>query len=357
MKINKRVLTHAILWPVVAIASIVAGFIIYSELTDYKPALVENILASGEGQHNAVPTDTSLVFYTWNIGYCGLGKEMDFVYEGGKMVRPTKELAKKYREGVVYQLTTLDRPDFILLQEVDSLAKRSYNDNQCKRIALSFPQFTSAYAINHNVKYFPLPLFHALGKVVSGQLSLSRYQPEESVRYAYPSSYRWPKSLFMPHRCFILSRFKTTNGKQLILINLHNSASDDALKMREKEMNPLKDLMIKEFAKGNYVIAGGDWNQNPLPFDSTSVIKENQAYCIRPGIAEHFLPANWEWAYDPDVPTNRNVDKPYHKGQTPVTTLDFFVLSPNIELRFVQTIESGFNYSDHQPVGMVVKLK
>ncbi|MFN8134262.1 MAG: hypothetical protein U0Z17_03150 [Bacteroidales bacterium] len=75
------------------------------------------------------------------------------------------------------------------------------------------------------------------------------------------------------------------------------------------------------------------------------------------GIPPDFLPHGFTWAYDPKYPTNRNVDTPYTKGRTPTTLIDFFVLSPNITLVSTNTIQTNFEFADHQPVGMVVELK
>jgi endonuclease/exonuclease/phosphatase family metal-dependent hydrolase len=357
MKSNRQLIFQIVLWPVVAIVSAIAGFLIYASLTNFRPKPVEIISVSGKGLEIPVPADTNLVFYTWNIGHCGLGKQMDFFCEGGKMVRPAKEQYKNFREGVVYQLTILDRPDFLLLQEIDSLAKRSYRDNQVKRIQASFSQFSAAFAINYKVNYVPFPVFHPMGEVISGQLTFSRFRPEKTERYAYPSTYCWPKKLFMPDPCFMLTRFKVSNGKQLVLINLHNSVLNDAAEMRDKELGVLKSLILDEYIKGNYVIAGGDWNRNPVAYDSSAVAEGFKACTINPGITKDFLPKDWQWAYDPEFPTNRSVKTAYVKGQTPVAIIDFFMLSPNVELKTVSSLETGFSYSHHQPVGMIVRLK
>jgi endonuclease/exonuclease/phosphatase family metal-dependent hydrolase len=357
MKSTGRALLSVILVIGGAILVVIVTFLCYATINDYKPPSNENLPIAGNGSVAPIPTDSSLVFYTWNIGYCGLGKEMDFFYEGGKMVRPSKEQYKTYREGVIYQLTTLDRPDFILLQEVDSSSKRTYRDNQVRRIEASFSNYAAGFALNYKVKFVPIPIFRPMGKVTAGQLTLSRWTPEKAERHAYTSSYAWPKNLFMLNRCFILSRFNVTNGKQLVVINLNNSAFCDAAEIGEKELATLKTVMLDEFSKGNYVIAGGDWNQNPFPYDSISITGGYKVYAIHPGIPSGFIPQNWQWAYDPSQPTNRDVDKPYQKATSPVTTIDFFVLSPNVELRTIKTIETGFQYSNHQPVGMKVKLR
>jgi endonuclease/exonuclease/phosphatase family metal-dependent hydrolase len=357
MKSTRRIALVVIFWFTVAILVVIGAFLCYATIYDFRPPATGKPQITGNGLDSLVPADSSLTIYSWNIGYCGLGKEMDCFSEGGKMVRPSKEQYKSYREGVVYQLTTLDRPDFLLLQEVDSLSKRTYRDNQVKRIEASFSNYSAAFALNYKVNFVPIPLFQPLGKVTAGQLTLSKWSPAETERHSISSSYRWPKKLFMRDRCYILSRFNVSNGKQLVLINLHNSALSDAADKLAMELASLKTLMVNEYLKGNYVIAGGDWNQNPLPYDSASIKAGCNAYTKHPGIPPDFIEQNWQWAFDPSQPTNRNADKPYQQAVTPVTTIDFFILSPNVELRVAKTIETGFSYSDHQPIGIAIKLR
>lgn len=298
-----------------------------------------------------------LELYTWNIGYCGLGKKMDFFYEEGKMVRPEKEYYEQCRDGVLYQLTTLNKLDFILLQEVDQQSERTYLDNQVERFKATFKDYAAFFALNYKVPFVPVPVKFPMGKVESGILTLSRFQPVEATRYKFPSAYSWPKRLFMLDRCFVLTRYNVSNGKQLVLINTHNSAYADALEMRAKELKTLQKIIESEYAKGNYVIAGGDWNQNPLPYNQDSIKDGNLAKTITPGIPADFLPAGFTWAFDPKYPSNRDVNEPYTKGKTATTIIDFFVLSPNINLLTTNTLQSNFEFSDHQPIGMIVELK
>lgn len=327
-------------------------FLVYQTLTDFKPEAVENLTVK-------TPPGTiadTLVLTTFNIGYCGLGAEMDFFYEGGTMVRPGKERFDHYLGQVMERISALDDADFILLQEVDSLAKRSWYANQYKLISHKNPAYTAVFALNYKA-WVPMPLKKPMGKVRGGLLTLSRTSPAEAERVAFNSGYSWPMSLFMLKRCFIVTRYKTGNDRELVLVNTHNSAFSDAAEIREVELAQLKEIMESESAKGNYVIAGGDWNQNPAVFDSNAVLDNYLVKTINPPIPNDFLPVGWSYAYDPAHSTNRDVDIPYTGGKTRTTLIDFFVLSPDIELISVKTTPTGFRESDHQPVTIKVVLK
>ncbi len=333
-----------------------AGFLLYATITDYKPAMKETMTISKSSLPDTIPA-SRLELYTWNIGYCGLGAKMDFFYENGTMVRPDKEYYERCRNGVLNQLSLLNKPDFILLQEIDQHSHRTYLDDQIERVKAVFKDYATFFALNYKVPFVPVPLYSPMGKVNAGLMTLSRYQPIEAKRYSFPSAYSWPKRLFMLDRGFILTRFTVSNGKQLVLINTHNSAFSDAADMRAKELNMLKAIIEKEYSAGNYVIVGGDWNQNPLPYNKENIRDGNVAYAISPGIPADFLPAGFTWAFDPGNPTNRDVDIPYTKGKTRTTIIDFFVLSPNITMLATKTLQTGFEFADHQPVEMVVALK
>lgn len=354
-KIAKKAFT-ALLAIAGALLLTVAGFLVFAELTDYKPGSVEKIAFAKALARDTIPVG-KLRLYTWNIGYCGLGAEMDFFYENGEMVMPDRKNYARYREGIGKQLSELKEPDFVLLQEVDRHSKRSFNDDQVSGFQQIFKGYSMAFACNYKVPFVPVPLKSPMGGVDAGLLIFGRYSPLEAQRIDYQSAYGWPKRLFMLDRCFVLARYPVSNGKQLVLINLHNSAFGDAAEMRAKELRLLRQVLVLEYSKGNYVIAGGDWNQNPIPFCKDSLLDGNLAKTIVPGIPGDFLPDGFQWAFDQSFPTNRDVDKPFAKGKTPTTIIDFFVLSPNINILKTNTLQTNFTFSDHQPVGMEVELR
>src|SRR5687767_10874740 len=133
----------------------VVGTIILATMTNYSPETVRKVNLSGSPTAG-LPGDT-LTFYNWNIGYGGLGKESDFFYDGGKMVKSSKRLVKKNTEGIVQTVMGWKDADFIFLQEVDKRSKRSYGFNQVAAIQKAMPGYASAFAINYNVMFVPIP--------------------------------------------------------------------------------------------------------------------------------------------------------------------------------------------------------
>jgi endonuclease/exonuclease/phosphatase family metal-dependent hydrolase len=280
---------------------------------------------------------------------------MDFFYEDGERVRPEGDEYKTYQDGIFSIMNDFNHADFILLQEVDIKAKRSYFTNQVEMFHESLPDYSKVFAKNYDVKFVPVPVASPMGSVKSGLLLFSRYIPEKAQRYAFPPDESWPLRLFQLNRCFIFTSF-SYDDKNLVVINTHNSAFDETGEAKAIQLNILKELMVNMYEKGYYVVAGGDWNQNPPDYIAQRIITGDVVKTIDPLIPSDLLPQGWTWAYDPEIPTNRNIDITYEKGITKTTIIDYFVVSPNVEILEVKTTSTSFEYTDHQPVFLKVRL-
>jgi endonuclease/exonuclease/phosphatase family metal-dependent hydrolase len=342
----------AVIILIIALWLIFFGIIIYAVITDYKPGEKITIAETSSPQ---VLSDTVFSLLTWNIGYCGLDEDMDFFYDGGTKVRPPRESFERNLSQVTgFLKRTSDSIDFIFLQEVDRKSKRSYRVDEYAGIEDVLKKSSSQFAINYKVFFVPVPPSSPMGKVYSGISVFGNDVPASSVRYAFPGKYGFPKQLFMLDRCFLVNRYPLSNGKELILINTHNEAFDPG-EIRRAQMAYLREFMLDEYSKGNYIIAGGDWNQCPPDFKAD--FANNIVYSNQMSLGSDYLPPEWIWAYDNKVPSNRTVTAPYNPKVTATTVIDFFLLSPNVEEVSVKCIDLAFENSDHNPVYLKAKLR
>lgn len=337
--------------------------LIHGTLTDFKPDDIIQLDLDSTSNEKVIQ-DSVLTFANWNVGYSGLGAESNFFYDSGgfltskgKMIRASKKNVEKNLKGAVQFIQ--DNPaDFYLFQEVDLDSKRSYHINAHQKYTDVLSGYASTFAVNYKSARVPLPIcefWRVMGKMHSGLGTYSRFQPTESTRYQFPGSYDWPDRIFHLDRCFSTHRYPTASGKELIVINTHNSAYDDGT-MKKQQMEYLKNYLLKEYNKGNYVVVGGDWNQCPPGFQYDSFSPGNGEGYSQINIKEDYLP-NWKWACDEKVPTNRKLTDVYEKGKTFTTLIDFYLLSPNIEVLEVKGVDQDFQYSDHQPVLMTIKMR
>lgn len=327
------------------------GIIIYAIVSDYKP---NEIIVLSTNEESEILTDsTELSIITWNIGYCGMDKEMDFFYDGGtKVVTPRENCIVNLYE-IREFLEQNDTADFFLIQEIDLYSKRSYYMNQYDSLSKSLGDFSPSFAKNFDVFFVPLPLMDPMGKVLGGLSTFSKYQPTSIVRHSFPGEYSFPKQLFMLDRCFLVHRYPVSNNKELLIINTHVEAFDPG-QIRKEQMAYLKDFVINEYRKGNYVITGGDWNQTPPEFQPK--FSSNKADNSAMVIPADYLPSTWKWSYDNKNPSERNVESEYNPSTTPTTVFDFFLLSPNVIDVSVEGIPLNFKNSDHNPVRINIKL-
>lgn len=353
----KKVL-KVLLFAIAIIILVFAGLIIFVVVSDYRPP---------EKKIIAEPTNPSLLkdtlflsLLSWNIGYAGLDRDMDFFYDGGTKVFTPEARCNENIADIKKFLQSNDTVDFVFLQEVDRKSKRSYRNDEYKAFSETLTEFNSYFALNYKVPFVPSPVHQPMGKVLSGIAIFSKYIPESSVRYSLPGNLGFPTQLFYLDRCFMVNRYKIDGGKQLVVINTHNEAFDAGGEIRKAQMQKLKEFMLNEYIAGNFVITGGDWNQYPPDFKPS--FTENKAFTGQignfnlVGIEADYMPADWKWIYDPTTPSVRTLMAPYDPEVTPTSVCDIFLVSPNIESVSVRCCQLGFANSDHNPVIVKIKL-
>ena len=147
------------------------------------------------------------------------------------------------------------------------------------------------------------------------------------------------------------------SDKQLVLVNLHLEAYDDG-EGKIAQTNQLKDFIQSEYEKGNYVIAGGDFNQI-FPGGLEAYPNEHPDLWTPGVLTGDMLPEGWSFAYDLATPSCRLLNQPYDPSDTVNTqyyVIDGYIVSPNVSVQTVETLDLGFENSDHNPVRLIVTL-
>lgn len=340
---------------VLLLLAIVVVFLAFVTITEYKPDEVEQLEIISEEKGEANPNDT-LKLIAYNIGYAALSQKEDFFMDGGKKVRPDNQaLIQENLEGIVSELKELNA-DVYLLQEVDLNSKRTYYTNEKEYLEQEMGM-SGIFAYNFNSKYVPYP-FPTIGKVESGMLTLSQHAVTEATRISLPVPFSWPVSTCNLKRALLETRLPLMGSdKELVIINLHLEAYDDG-EGKIKQTKMLMSKLEEEYAKGNYVIAGGDFNQVFEGFSGGYLIKDKDFWT--PGnIEENSIPDGFTIAVDDSNPTSRLLNEPYpgNNEDAQVYVIDGFIVSPNVEVQEVKVIDTQFKYSDHQPVSLSVRLK
>ena len=345
---------------VLVLVVVVGGLLGWLSAVEYKPAQVETVEVRRAGDSAALKAGGEYTVLTWNVGYGGLGKYSDFFMDGGKNTKSADEKqVRAYLDGIA---AGLDRQgaDLVLLQEVDINSSRSYGIDQ--RSLLGGGMSSAAFALNYSCPFVPNPntlLIHPLGKINSGLLTMADgFSIERAERIALPCPFSWPLRIANLKRCLLVSYLPVEGSdRQLVLVNLHLEAYDDG-EGKIAQTEQLRAFIEEQYAKGNYVIAGGDFNQ-AFP-GSLDVYPNTHAENWEPGVLDDkLLPAGWTLACDLSVPTCRLLNQPYDPADAAGTqyyVIDGLILSPNVTLKSVETLDEGFENADHNPVKLRLVL-
>src|SRR4030066_2423329 len=127
MKTLKNILKSLLIIIVLLVLGFI-GLIVYAKISDYKPE--EKEIISQSDSPSLLNDSLTFSFLTWNIGYAGLDKDMDFFKDGGTKVITPEDNCRENISAITDFLMNNDTVDFILLQEIDKDSKRSYHTDQ-----------------------------------------------------------------------------------------------------------------------------------------------------------------------------------------------------------------------------------
>ena len=332
------------------------GLIGYLSLTEYNPDPVTGaeVLAAAEKKPDAGQTYTLI---GWNIGYGALGDNADFFMDGGTMVMSADKARVEANIADVAEKLKAQAPDILFLQETDISSRRSYKINETEYLKDTFAGCSAAFAANFRTAFVPYPL-PPIGKVDSGLLTLSSFAQEKAERVALPCPFSWPIRTVNLKRCLLVSRVPVEGSdKELVLINLHLEAYDDGEgKIAQTRM--LKEYLETEVAKGNYVIAGGDFNQTFTDVDLSPYPLQEGMWA--PGLIDVADFAGFQCLMSNEVPSCRSLDRAYagtsHENFQ-YYVIDGFIVSPNITVESFEVLDMDFVSSDHNPTKLVFTLQ
>ncbi len=329
-------------------------FISYNRVADNKTLEV----TSNNGGSAAVGTTYKMMSY--NIGFAAYTPDFSFFMDGGDSSRAKSKQSVIDTTNSIIDLINKENADFVLLEEVDKKSHRSHKVNEAEMIKSSLNGFSSVFAQNWDSPYLFYPVTSPHGKSLTGLLTFSRFNITSSIRRSLPVETGIMKIVDLD-RCYSKSRLNTSNGKELVLYTVHLSAytSDGTIAVDQLKM--LINDMKEEYKKGNYVICGGDFNKDLLGDSSKHFgISGEEHTWAQPFPNDMLNNSNLSLVapINPEkpVPSCRNADAPYNPQQF-VVTLDGFIVSSNIEVIKSEVLDTGFAFSDHNPVTLTFKLK
>jgi len=353
-KIGKILLCVLLALLVLALGYLAYVFIAYHRIPDMQTLTVEH-----EAEIPAAQTETPYRIVSWNIGFGAYEDDYGFFMDGGTQSWAwSKERLSANLDAIGQQLAAQDA-DFLLVQEIDTDSTRSYHVDEYAvlkdGLALRARAYDRVFAQNYDSPFLFYPFTQPHGASKAGVGTFSGYAVSSALRRSLPIETGFTKFLDLD-RCYSVSRIPVEDGGELVLYNLHLSAYTSDGTIATEQLRLLLGDMQAEYEKGNWCVAGGDFNKDLLGDSSAYFGKSDVEYTwAQPIPADTFDGVEIELVapFDPaaPVPSCRNADGPYHEGQY-VLTVDGFLISPNVAFTEAKVVDLAFRYSDHNPVYM-----
>lgn len=371
-----RILAIAILGVIAAMILLIVGYVIYVAAQYYRIADNQRLEIVNE-RTASVELDETYRVVSYNLGFGAYSPEYSFFMDTGVM-NDGKEVVGTYAKGMNFadvqknvtgqlDVSRMLDADFYFFQEVDEKADRSYGINMLAAAREALPEYSTVYAENFHTATLYYPFNDPIGKTDAGILTASRYKVDSAVRRSFPITTAFIDKLFDLDRCFAVQYLPVANSdKSLVLINLHMSAYDEGGTIRAQQLKMLNDVLAEEYAKGNYVIAGGDFNHCLIAdfFDDDATAlqyfesEQRTPDWVKNSILHQAeLTDGFKLCASLSAPTCRGADIPYTKGVNYSTVIDGFIVSDNIDVLSEGTVDTQFAYSDHNPVRMQFRLR
>jgi len=329
-------------------------FIDYHRLDDNLALTVSpgaaGTLAAGGGE---------LKLVSWNIGFGAYTADYDFFMDGGTQswAESPERLDANLKD--IAALVTREAADLYLIQEVDVDGTRSYHVDESVYLTDALTGYDSVFAQNYDSPFLAYPFTQPHGANKAGIMTFSRFPIEAALRRSLPIEDSVMKLVDLD-RCYSISHIPLADGGELTLFNLHLSAYTSDGTIANEQLQMLLADMQRAYDKGHYCIAGGDFNKDVLGDSPAWFGTPDTDYSWAQPIPDAVFAGSDMTLVAPldenaPVPSCRNPDSAYHEGQY-VVTVDGFLVSPNVTVTAANVIDTGFAYSDHNPVMMTFTL-
>ena len=343
-------------WLLLAVFLLIGGFLSFLTIVEYRPAPVEPAAIGGSTE--GIPyRGEDLQILTFNTGYASLGRDADFILDGGTGTGHAPRATVEENLAGMQEILQKTQADFYFLQEVDLGSDRTFNIDHISAYEDVLPAYNWSYAPNYLCKFVPYPVQDPIRSIDSGIVTYSRFATASADRVSLSNPFSWPVRTANLKRCLLVNRYPIENSDaELVTVNFHMDAYDSG-DGKEAQTLELWQLLSEEYEKGNYVIAGGDFNQTFPDMEVDVIPSANWVPGHLTDPPENC--SDWSYVHDGSVPTCRLLNQPYIPDDplTQYYVIDGFIVSPNVEVKSIETLDENFRYADHNPLLLDVHLK
>ncbi|MEM1348931.1 MAG: endonuclease/exonuclease/phosphatase family protein [Myxococcota bacterium] len=361
-------LKKVLLWGVSLLTGLVALLLVLAYATTFHPADVQPAEVTCPSNAPKLKPGQPLKILSWNVQYMA-SKQFVFYYDkldnSGPDLRPTPEAIAQTFEDVA-RIIGEEKPDVLLLQEVDDGAGRTDEEDQLARLLamLSKDYVCHASAFYWKASFIPHPKI--MGPVGMKLSTISKYQISEATRHQLPMYEQDPLTdMFYLKRAVLEAKIPIDGdgAKPLVTFNTHLDAFAQGTNTMELQVNMARDLFAGAEKSGNPWLGAGDFN----------LLATRSAWeALRDGERAYYNPqteaAPLFEAFQ-SIPTADEIDgaskadwftyfsnDPDASG-APDRTIDYIFLPPRANVLSKKVRQDARTISDHLPIVAELQLQ
>lgn len=353
-----KTVLKSILAIVIAALLVVGGYVAYVFIAYHR--IGDNIALDVHGEAGAeLEIGKEYRILSYNIGFAAYTADFGFFMDGGVESRARSEESVLSVMGGITEIINGVAADIAVIEEVDFDSDRSWHVDEREILANSVNDgYAHTFVQNYDSPYLFYPITCPHGASKSGIMTFSSFPITSSVRRELPVESGFMKLLDLD-RCYSVSRLPV-GEKELVIFSTHLSAYSSDGTLATEQLRILLNDMQSEYDRGNYVICAGDFNKDLIGKGSEIFNVTNEKYTWAQPIPEGMFDGRNLTLVAPFdekllIPSCRNADAAYYRGQY-VITPDGFIVSDNVTVTASAVIDTGFALSDHNPVIMSFTL-
>jgi endonuclease/exonuclease/phosphatase family metal-dependent hydrolase len=285
----------------------------------------------------------------WNIGYAGLGAESDFIADGGKsFLPPSARIVRKNLAGIEKTLRA-SAAGVIILPEAARGTPLTWWIDVLGALDKALPGRERIFSADVLTKYLPWPFRFEHGVAIYSRNLIGVFSAEP-----LPLEPAQAGGLYQRAYSARIVRLPVEGKSDWGVIAVHLAAFDENAAVRRSQLAAVFELAKALHGEGVPVIIGGDFNLTLADTSFPNTTSAEDRAWVQP-FPRDLLPAGWQIVTDPTAPSVRTNERAYKPGQNYTGIVDGYIVSPDVWVEKVETLDQKFQFADHQPVRLIAR--
>jgi len=264
------------------------------------------------------------------------------------MFPPSREAVRANVSGIEAFLAQHNDADIVVMQELARAGPVNYWVNLRDRVEHALRDRDNTFYPDFRTRLMPWPL-----RLDHGQALYSSFAVAETGLVSLPAE---DSGIFGVRRRYASPFVRLAGDANWTIASVHLAAFDEDAAVRTRQLRELMAWAQAEYQSGRRVVIAGDWNFQIAETDFPHTTDERFLFWLFP-FPQDGLPEGWRIAADVSIPSVRTNHQAYVPGENYVTTIDGFIVSPNVEIVTVNGYDLEFEHTDHQPVRLRVRAR